>query len=188
MPRRRSRRQLLSPPLVVSLVLAAAGCAPDPLEQPLPKAPPRITLESPEIAAGGELPEEITCMGKSKSPALEWSGVPAETAELVLIVLDLDAPEGQVPHWVLFGIPPHARGFEAGVGIPEARSAKNGFGRTGYFAPCPPRGDPAHDYVFTLYALRTRLQLPHGADLDDVLGGVKRSAIAEGRLTGSFER
>jgi phosphatidylethanolamine-binding protein (PEBP) family uncharacterized protein len=44
------------------------------------------------------------------SPALEWSGVPAGTAELLLLCEDIDAPSGNFAHWLVTGIDPESAG------------------------------------------------------------------------------
>src|SRR4051794_34506705 len=53
-----------------------------------------ITLRSPAFSDGGMIPKEYTCDGADQSPPLEWSGVPQEAYELVLICDDPDAPMG----------------------------------------------------------------------------------------------
>lgn len=51
-----------------------------------------------------------TCEGQDVSPSLAWSGVPAQTQSLVLIIDDPDAPDPNAPrmtwvHWVVYDIP-----------------------------------------------------------------------------------
>ena len=61
-----------------------------------------LTLISPDFSAGGAIPAVHTCQGKNISPALDWSGLPAGTRSLVLIVDDPDAPDPAAPRmtWV----------------------------------------------------------------------------------------
>ena len=57
------------------------------------------------------IPAKYTCDGADISPPLSWSGIPAGTKSLALIVDDPDAPDPAAPkmtwvHWVLYNIPP----------------------------------------------------------------------------------
>ena len=56
------------------------------------------------FADGGEIPARYTCAGEGVSPALRWTGTPADAAELALVVRDRDA--GGYVHWVVTGIDP----------------------------------------------------------------------------------
>src|SRR5262249_48834375 len=105
-----------------------------------------LTLSSSAFTPGGSIPVEYTCEGKDVAPALEWSGAPAGTKSLVLIMDDPDAPDPQAPkmtyvHWVLYDIPPGVTGIPRGGPTPAgARDGKNDWKKTGYGGPCPPRG------------------------------------------------
>ena len=72
-----------------------------------------LTLTSQAFRQNGEIPPQHTCQGADVSPPLAWSGVPANTKSLALIVDDPDAPDPAAPkmtwvHWVLYNIPPTA--------------------------------------------------------------------------------
>ena len=49
-----------------------------------------FTLTSPAFEPNGRIPAEYTCRGADRSPALDWSGVPAGTGALVLFGLGND--------------------------------------------------------------------------------------------------
>ncbi len=111
------------------------------------------------------------CSGENQSPAITWSGIPEGTKSLALMVHDPDAPTGGAGwwHWTVFDIPAAATGLPEGTtaaaGLPVgARQGATDFGRPGWGGPCPPEGDGAHRYIFTLYALGTEtLAVPDGA-------------------------
>ncbi len=72
-----------------------------------------MLLQSSAFAPQGDIPKRYTCDGENVSPPLKWSDMPANTASLVLIVDDPDAPDPAAPkrtwvHWVLYNIPPAA--------------------------------------------------------------------------------
>ena len=76
-------------------------------------------ITSPAFADNAAIPAKYTCEGEDVSPPLAWSGVPAGTKSLVLIVDDPDAPDPKAPqrtwvHWVLYDLPPTAAGLAEG--------------------------------------------------------------------------
>ena len=183
------RRSPAAAAAVAALVGAALGaCGGDTVEGPPPSAPDRIRLTSPAFAPGAPIPQRFTCDGEDVSPPLEWSGVPAGTGSLALLVEDPDAGDGTFVHWTLFAIAPSDTGVPEGELSPGAREGENSFGDRGYGGPCPPEGDPPHRYVFTLYALRKPPELDAGASPGQVRAAIADQAIARGRLTGRFER
>ena len=154
-----------------------------------------IVLASPAFAAGGIMPVRHAAagVGDNVSPALRWSGVPGNAAELLLVVQDPDAPLPRpVVHAIATGIPPTwnelpegalAKGTAAPV-----RIGRGSFGRVGYAGPRPVRGHGPHRYIFQIVASDRTLGLDRPADLDAVLAALSGHAIARGRLVGLFER
>jgi Raf kinase inhibitor-like YbhB/YbcL family protein len=139
---------------------------------------------------GGTIPALHTCDGADLSPALEWSGAPAETKSFALIVDDPDAPGGVWNHWLLFNIPPAvhaiAQGFKPGR---LGESANNDFGKPGYNGPCPPKGDGPHRYYFRLLALDVaKLDLKKGAGRAQLDRALMGHVIARAEYMGKFER
>jgi hypothetical protein len=69
--------------------------------QPGLDAPETITLTSPAFADGANMPVSSAgnSVGPNISPPLAWHGLPAQTAELVLIIEDPDAPS-QSPSYI----------------------------------------------------------------------------------------
>ncbi|GGM29523.1 phosphatidylethanolamine-binding protein YbcL [Deinococcus arenae] len=169
--------------------------------QPAPTATAMgLSLTSPTFANGGAYPAAqvasgFGCSGPNTSPALNWSGVPAGTQSLVLTKYDPDAPTGSgFWHWAVFNIPASATGLAQGAGNPGgtlpagATQLNNDGGQPGFIGACPPVGDPAHRYVFTLYALSSTLDLPAGtspAVLGFMLNG---KVLAKTSLTAYYGR
>lgn len=147
-----------------------------------------IQLTSPAFAEGQTIPRPHTCDGEDRSPPLAWSGLPAGTEELALLVDDPDAPRGTFVHWVLWGLDPAASGLAEGEVPDGARRGRNGFGKQGYGGPCPPKGDEPHRYVFTLFAVSEPLTLEAGASAADLKRAVGDKLLAQGRLVGRYGR
>lgn len=151
-----------------------------------------LIIRSVAFDADDPIPAIYTCSGANKSPTLEWSGVPAGTKTLALIVRDPDAPMGSYVHWVLYNLPANLTGLPEAVPttatIPQgAEQGVNGSGGTGYHGPCPPPG-PAHHYHFRLYALDLKLKLAAGANADEVEDAMKGHVLASADLVGTFAR
>jgi Raf kinase inhibitor-like YbhB/YbcL family protein len=149
--------------------------------------PEPITVSSAAFAAGGVIPRRFTCAGEDVSPPLRWSGVPAGTAEVALVVDDPDAPGGTYVHWLVAGLDP-GRGRLAEGQVPAgARQLANSAGKAAWTGPCPP-GGPAHHYRFTVYALRQAPEVAGDAEPAAVVEAIEAAASARGRLVGTFSR
>ena len=151
-----------------------------------------LVVSSSAFQEGGEIPTKYTCEGQDVSPALTWSEPPAETRSFTLIVDDPDAPVGVFTHWVLFNLPVDSRELPEAMPtqaqLPDGSlQGKNDFGKIGYGGPCPPPGRP-HRYQFTLYALDQTLDLKAGASKKQVLDAMQGHILAQGRLTGTYQR
>lgn len=161
---------------VVSIVLCSFAAAPsvDAAE---------FTLKSPEVREAGKIPDEqvfnsFGCQGRNISPALTWSGAPAETKSFAVTVYDPDAPSGSGWwHWVVFNIPANVTSLPKNAGDVQAAllpagsiQSRTDFGKPGYGGPCPPAGDKPHRYQFTVYALKTD-KLPLDVDAPAAMVG-----------------
>ena len=168
-----------------AVLAVLAGCGSEKVSGPPPAAPTRMTLSSPAFGGGAAIPRRFTCDGANASPPLRWSRPPAGARSLALLMEDPDAPGGTFVHWTAYGLAARAGGLEAGQRAP--REGTNSFGDRGYGGPCPPGGQ-THRYVFTVYALRSRLPLEPGAKPADVRAAIAKSALARGQLTGRYGR
>jgi phosphatidylethanolamine-binding protein (PEBP) family uncharacterized protein len=171
--------------LALGLVVASCGGAGDELRSAdFPKAPAALRVTSPAFADGAPIPRRFSCDGAGDEPAVRASGAPAAARELVLIVVDPDATTGGFVHLTRYGVPPRA-----GAAITGGREGRNSAGGEGWTPPCPPHGDRAHRYRWTVYALGSPSGLEAGADGAAVVRAVGRSdVLARGTLTGRFGR
>lgn len=147
------------------------------------------------FSAGEKIPRRFSGEGENYSPPLRWSGVPENARELVLLVHDPDAPQGDFVHWVLYNIPPNVNALPEHVATveqpPEVNGAVQGtndMDGLGYTGPLPPRGHGLHHYHFQVFALDKELNLPPGLTRDEVLQKTRGHVIASGELVGVFER
>ena len=181
-------------PLVLVLGLLLVG-TPGSLARAAAQGGPTMKLTSPNFAPNGEIPAKFTCEGDDISPALHWSGLPAGTKSLALIVDDPDAPDPKAPrmtwvHWVLYDIPANATGLPQAVTSSQlpagTREGRNDWKRTGYGGPCPPIGQ--HRYFHKLYALDTvlpDLHSPTKAALEQAMEG---HVLGKAELIGTYQK
>jgi Raf kinase inhibitor-like YbhB/YbcL family protein len=154
------------------------------------------SLSSPAFDAGTSIPTGHTCDGEGGSPPLRIRGTPDGVASLALVVDDPDAPtDTPFVHWLLWNVPPDTESIPAD--IPQERTVSeldgaaqgtNGFGELGYRGPCPPAGDDAHTYRFTVLALDTTLDLEPGADRATFRDAAEPHIRGETTITGTYER
>lgn len=179
--RRRGRRAAAGAILTASSALVS-GCAlvggPPTFHADVPD---RMTVASPDVGPGG-LGSAFTCRG-GRSPGLHWSGAPQGTKSFALVVDDSDAPITPYIYWIVFDIKPQQSVIQQGQIPPGARVAQNSEGTAGYDPPCPANGP--HKYRFTVYALRSWLNLRSGAGVKSAWTEISQAAIARGRLTAS---
>ena len=155
-----------------------------------------LRLTSAAFGDGQPIPRRHTEDGQNVSPALTWTGAPAGTRELALLVDDPDAPRPQPwVHWLIYKIPADATGLPEGVSpserIPQPPGAiqgRNSWDRTGWGGPAPPKGHGVHHYIFRLYALDSPVTLAPGVTKDRFLAAIKDHVLADQTLTGTYER
>jgi len=144
-----------------------------------------MELSSPAFASGGKIPASHTCDGDDMSPLLRITNVPDGTQALALVMDDPDAPMGTFDHWLVWNIPPDTTGIPEGT-EPEGVQGKTDFGKLGYGGPCPPSG--THTYRFKLYALDQQLDLPQGANKEQLSRAMEGHVLAQAVLKGNYSR
>jgi Raf kinase inhibitor-like YbhB/YbcL family protein len=160
-----------------------------------------LTVTSPTLKANEVVPVDHTADGRNVSPALSWSGAPANTKQFALIYDDPDVMFGTPPasfvHWVVYKIPGTAKGLPAELPMDAVLTSPpdiagtiqglSGFKRTGYRGPAPPPGKP-HHYTWTVYALDAELPLEPGLNRNQLLEAMKGHIIGQGSLVAIYER
>ena len=174
-----SGRSILAAAGAVMLVLTA-GCGliggPSTV---LVAVPDTITVTSPDFD-GKAMGPAFSCHGAGRHPAIHWSGAPAGTKSLALVMDDSAAPITPYIYWIVFNIGPQSSDIPAGRLPPGALRADNSKGTIGYDPPCPT--NRGHVYRFTVYALDKKLSLGAGASAKTAWMAIAAAAIARGRL------
>jgi Raf kinase inhibitor-like YbhB/YbcL family protein len=153
----------------------------------------KMTVTSSGFAAGKLIPAKYSEYADGVSPPLTWSKV-ANAKSYVVIAEDPDAiPFRPFVHWLAWNIPPGLTGLPEGLqeqarltepdGVTQGKTTR---GSIGYMGPRPPIGDRPHHYYFQVFALDTMLDLPFGADRDQLLDALKGHVIGKGVVMGSY--
>lgn len=149
-----------------------------------------IKVKSPSFVQNAPIPKKHAYKGEGEnvSPAILWDGVPPTARSLALVCDDPDAPRAEPwVHWVVYGIAPKTTGLAEGQ-AGGAVLGTNDFGTVGWGGPMPPKGHGVHHYNFRVYALDVELTLAPGRKKADLLAAMKGHVVAEGMLTGTYER
>jgi Raf kinase inhibitor-like YbhB/YbcL family protein len=149
-----------------------------------------LKLTSGAFNNADKIPDKYSKRSGDISPALEWSGIPAQAKSLALIVDDPDAPSGTFVHWLLYAISTSVHALKEGVphttDLPGGlRQGRNGFGEIGYGGPQPPSGE--HHYFFHLYALDIAIGLPPGVGRVELDRAMHGHILEKTELMGRFE-
>lgn len=129
-----------------------------------------FTLKSKDLggqATTKQFLNTMGCTGDNISPQLSWENAPSGTQAFAITIYDKDAPTGSgLWHWVVFNIPSTVYELKTGAGDltkliapKECTQSNNDFGKPGYLGLCPPPGQ-LHEYLITVYALKTKIELP----------------------------
>ena len=154
-----------------------------------------LTITSESFRQDGAIPGRHTCDGQDVSPQLSWSGVPANTQSLALIVDDPDAPDPQAPkmtwvHWVLYNMPPGTTDLPEGIAVKDLPAGtlqgKNDWQQAGYRGPCPPIGN--HRYFHKLFALDVVLADLHQPTKVSLEKAMQGHIIGKTELIGRYQR
>ena len=153
-----------------------------------------LSVRSLAFADHAPIPAIYTADGEGHSPPIEWTGVPAGAASLVLIVEDADSPTPQpLVHAIVADLPGADGNLSEGAIDPaahadEATIGRNSFLQTGWLPPDPPPGHGTHRYVFQLFALADGPRFEATPGREAVMVMLQERAIASGLLTGTYER
>jgi Raf kinase inhibitor-like YbhB/YbcL family protein len=149
-----------------------------------------IDVTSPAFTDGGTIPQKHAGdgVGDNVSPALQWTGVPADTKQLVLIMDDLDVPMPKPLMHTIAVLEPDVGGLAEGELKPGTTGIRlvKAFGDK-YVGPRPIAGHGSHHYRFLVFALDEPVPdevTDHKALLTAMAGHV----LARGGLTGTYER
>lgn len=125
-----------------------------------------FTLNSRDLGGESTRIQEFNgfgCSGDNQSPQLSWKNAPEGTKSFAITMYDPDAPTGSgFWHWLMFDIPAGINELVTNAGNVKLNLAPRGaiqsitdYGIKGFGGPCPPKEHGFHQYIITVYALKT---------------------------------
>lgn len=151
-----------------------------------------LTVTSPSFQEGDWIPRKHSARDEDISPCLDLHGI-AENAKSLAVTFD-DASHPIFPnynHWVIWNIPVQTvipEGIPHGPVVKDLEDAVQGkaYGKNRYRGPKPPF-KAVHTYVFTVYILDCKIELPPESKKSDLLEKMQGHIIQEGILSGKFQ-
>ena len=164
-------------------------------------APPPMRMTSTSFADGAQIPAKYTQAGAQVSPALTWTNAPPTTQGFVLHMHDMEGARNKTTedqlHWLIWNIPASTTSLPEGV--PNGPDLKDGSHQTSasgngvYRGPGAAAAGPLHHYVFEIFALDTKVDIPaNAADPFDtrakVLNAMQGHVVGKAVYMGLFHR
>lgn len=172
-------RRVATAAATVGAAVSLSGCAL--LSAGLTPTAPVVMTVTSGMFPRNVMPAQFTCAnGRLLTPPLDWTGAPARTKSIAIVVDDADAPISPYVYWLVFDIGPGTSAILEGQLPPGARQARGTAGYDRYDPPCP--GPQGHGYRFTVYALDKVLNLPNGTSLLSAWQAIAAATIGVGRL------
>ena len=183
--------------LAILLVAGISSVAAQQQAAPPPPPPSKFKLMTSAYAEGSMIPTQYSCADpNAASPALSWSNPPSAAVSFAVIMHDTDAAPMKgvmdVTHWIFWGISGTATSIPAAI---KPDSSPDGIVQgvnirkvNGYQPPCPPPGATPHHYIFEIYALDAKLDLPAGSARADLLKAMDGHVVGKATYVGLFGR
>ena len=159
-----------------------------------------FTLSSTDLGGEATKKQEFDgfgCSGENQSPQLHWKNAPEGTKSFAITMYDPDAPTGSgFCHWVVFDIPANVNELVTNAGNIKLNLAPKGaiqsttdYGAKGYGGPCQPEGHGFHQYIITVYALKTdQLGLDENANPAIVGFNLWNNTLAKASIVAYYKR
>jgi Raf kinase inhibitor-like YbhB/YbcL family protein len=153
---------------------------------------PRLGLTSKSFNDVAEVPLKHTCLAKptATSPGLLFENAPKETVSYVIMVHDMEPrPRKSFDdpmHWLVWDIPAEVHELAENASQSGLPQGARQLGR-GYFGFCVPPGT-THHYLFELFAMDQKLNLPADASRGDVSKAMDGHILDHAVLIGLWHR
>jgi Raf kinase inhibitor-like YbhB/YbcL family protein len=134
-------------------------------------APTPMRLTSTSFPDGTVIPNKYTQVEKQVSPALTWTNAPAATQSFVMHMHDMEGSRQKTTddqlHWLVWNIPATTtslpEGVPAGPDLKDGSHQTSANGNGTYRGPGAPAAGPPHHYVFEIFAIDTKVDVPANA-------------------------
>lgn len=154
---------------------------------------PPLLVESAAFPDGGVVPAKYSFAGGNTQPDFKITNAPEGTVAYAIIFHDIDVAlaggTDDVLHWTAWNIPATAPATQIVEGkLPDGSVVgKNITGQNTYMGPGAPPGPRYHHYVWEVYALNAKLDLPPTATKAELLEAMKGKVVAKSAYVGRFK-
>lgn len=150
---------------------------------------PNLRMVTSAFKDGGIIPAKYTFRGGDVQPGFKFLNPEKGTVCYAIILHDIDVSLGggtrDILHWIAWNIPASAGGIPEG-GLPKGSVVgTNLMGKNVYMGPGAPPGK-LHHYVFELYALNAKLDLPASASRKQLMAAMQGKVIAKAAYVGRY--
>ncbi len=186
----RFTKYVLATAAISVLALASVNAAE---EKPTPRT---MQMSTPSFTDGGDAPEKHTCLAKDPvSPGFTWVDPPTKVVSYTLMfhVPDVHTNKGKGTsfHWALWNIPGSARSIPEGIPaktpLADGSQQTQHDGHIGYSPMCGRPGKKLH-YMFELFALDIKLDVPATAGREEILNAMDGHIIGKNVYIGRFSK
>ena len=152
-----------------------------------------LLIESAAFPDGGVVPAKYSFAGGNTQPDFKITNAPDGTVAYAIIFHDIDVAlaggTDDVLHWTAWNIPATAPVTQIVEGkLPDGSVVgKNITGQNTYMGPGAPPGPRYHHYVWEVYALNAKLDLPPTATKAELLEAMKGKVVAKAAYVGRFK-
>jgi Raf kinase inhibitor-like YbhB/YbcL family protein len=164
----------------------------------IPQSLNEFRVESNGFRSGEWIPLKYVCNevggGENTSIPIKWSNAPIGTKSFAIFMYDTNPVAKKFVHWAVINIPRNVNQIIEGASCTQYMPSisielKNSAGNIGYIGPCPPKGTGKHEYIITVYALKTeKLGLDKNAGPAMVGFYLNMNTIAKASLVFYYKR
>ena len=159
-------------------------------------AGPAMALTSTSFADGAVIPIKYSQAGEQVSPQLAWANTPANTVGFVLHMHDMEGARNKTTedqlHWLIWNMPASTTSLPEGIPKGDLKDGSHQTSANGdgtYRGPGFAGNGPMHHYIFEIFAVDTKIDVPGGGDpfetrtkvLQAMQGHILGKAVYEGR-------
>jgi Raf kinase inhibitor-like YbhB/YbcL family protein len=164
-----------------------------------PAGGPAMRLTSTSFPDGTVVPVKYSQAGAQLSPALTWTNAPPNTVGFVLHMHDMEGVRNKTTedqlHWLIWTMPASTTSLPEGVPKGDLKDGSHQTSASGdgvYRGPGAVAAGPLHHYVFELYAIDTKVDVPGGGDPFEtrakVLQAIQGHILGKAVYMGLFRR
>lgn len=152
----------------------------------------QLHITSIDFVDGGWIPLKNTARGDDISPQFEIEGITEKAVSLAITLDDSSHPIfPNYNHWTIWNLPvkstiPAAIPHGKTIGFLDGAVQGVAYGRNRYKGPKPPIKS-IHTYVFTVYVLDCKLDLPASSKKAEVIRSMSGHVLQQATISGKYQ-